>query len=147
MKNQGSPAVVAFLFGGLLVAGLVALGPYLSGVVVVVAVAVLFIAITAGIAIRASALERECNETARAALAERERGEWERTKAINKQLGENSKPHRVPSIDHFGQSRPSLPSSSSANRPRLGVSRPQLDDPDVVEGEATDIPNIKGLFT
>jgi len=139
MKNQGSPAVITFFFGGLAVAGLVAFGPQLSGVVVAVVVAVLFIAITAGIAIRAPALERECNETARAALAERERDERERMRAINRELGELAKPQPVPNIDHIGRPRPSLPSSGGAGYPRLGVSRPQFDDPDIVDGEVTDI--------
>jgi hypothetical protein len=144
MKNQGSGAVVAFFFGGLLVAGLVAFGPYLSGVVMAAAGGFLLFAVVLAVAIRVPAKERQDNRAERAALAERERGERERMKAINKQLGENSRPHRVPNIDHFGQSRPSLPSSGGANHPRLGVSRPQLDDPDIVDGEVTD---IKGWLT
>ena len=91
--------------------------------------------------------ERQDNRAERAAFAEREREERERTKAINQELGALAKPQPVPNIDRFGQSRPSLPSNRSANRPRLGVTRPQFDDPDVVEGEATDIPNTKGLFS
>jgi hypothetical protein len=139
MKYQGSPAVVAFLFGGLAVAGLVAFGPQLSGVVVAAAGGFLLFAVVLAVAIRVPALERQDNRAERDALAERERGEWERTKAINRELGENSRPHRIPNIDHIGQSRPSLPSSGSANHPRLSVSRPQFDDPDVIDGEVTEI--------
>ena len=144
MKNQGSPGVVAFLFGGLAVAGLVAFGPQLSGVVVAAAGGFLLFAVVLAVAIRVPALERQDNRAERDALAERERGERERMRAINQELGANSRPHRVPNIDHIGRPRPSLPSSSSANRPRLGVSRPQFDDPDVIDGEVTD---IKGWLT
>jgi hypothetical protein len=99
----------------------------------------LLFAVVLAVAIRVPALERQDNRAERDALAEREREERERMRAINRELGALAKPQPVPNIDHIGRPRPSLPLLGSANHPRLGVSRPQFDDPDVVEGEVTDI--------
>jgi len=142
--NQGGGNCVLFFVGGLSIAFVAVFWQY-PAVLLLAGAGVVWLLM---LVLAQANQPQKSDRAARAALAERERLEQVRMYELNRQATERVNSgagrHRIPDIDHFGMAPQTRLTGSSRNQPRLGVSRPALDDPDVVDGEVTD---ISGLIT